>query len=69
MVLKLGEEGLTLEFKLEAFLLMGEVGAVLPTLSPSSLVAWQGIRRPGRPSGKSIHFSWPYLSYEGFGLV
>lgn len=46
MVLKSGEEGLALELKLEGFLLMGELGAPLPTLSPSSLVAWQGIRRP-----------------------
>lgn len=46
MVLKWGEEGLALELKLEAFLLLGEVGAVLPTLSPSSLVAWQGLRGP-----------------------
>lgn len=25
---------------------MGELGAPLPTLSPISLVAWQGIKRP-----------------------
>lgn len=32
MVLKCGEEGLVLELELVGFLLMGEPGALLPTL-------------------------------------
>lgn len=69
MVLKSGEEGLALELKLEGFLLMGELGGSSP--HPFSQLSGRLARNKETcgPSGKSVHFSWPYLSYEGFGLV